>query len=161
MEELNLGKLQDWIDQGRLDPSQPITMKHLQDSNIVGKIKHGVKVLAKGSENFQTPIKLEISRASKSAIDAIENKGGRVTTMYYNRLALRALLKPEKFDLMPRRARPPPKIIPYYLNFENRGELSAEMQLSQAPFTCETGGLFPSDPKEVHELLYASSPAEE
>ena len=47
MEKLNLGKLQDWIDMGRIDPTQTITMKEIYDSNIVGKIKHGVKLLGK------------------------------------------------------------------------------------------------------------------
>ena len=67
--------------------------------------------------------------------------GGRITTVYYNRLALRAHLKPYKFDILPRRARPPPKIIDYYRSFENRGELSPEMQLSQVRLVC-VGWLF-------------------
>ena len=161
MNELNLGKLQDFIDQGRLDPSKPITMHDLSQSRICGKIKHGVKLLAKEADRLTTPVTLEVSRASHAAIAAVEGAGGRVTTKYYNRLALRALLKPESFDgPLPRRARPPPKIMEYYKSFENRGELSPEMQLSQAPFTQEAGGAFPSDPREVHKLLYADQTQE-
>ena len=42
---LNLGRLQLWIDTGRLNPSEVITLKQLHDSGIVGKIKTGVKLL--------------------------------------------------------------------------------------------------------------------
>jgi large subunit ribosomal protein L15 len=48
-ETLNLGKLQLWIDQGRIDASRKITMKELRDSGCVGRIlpnKQGVKLLA-------------------------------------------------------------------------------------------------------------------
>lgn len=45
MKPLNLGKLQEWIDRGRIDPAQPITLKTLYDANIVGKFKYGVKLL--------------------------------------------------------------------------------------------------------------------
>ena len=43
---LNLDKLQMWVAMGRLDSSQPITLKHLYDSNVCGKFKDGVKLLA-------------------------------------------------------------------------------------------------------------------
>ena len=51
--------------------------------------------------------------------------------MHYNKLALRALLKPDKFDLIPKRARPPPRLMPYYTGYENRGYLSPEMQMRE------------------------------
>ena len=42
------------------------------------------------------------------------------------------LLKPEKFEgELPRRARPPPKLMPYYVDYENRGEFSPQMQLQE------------------------------
>lgn len=44
---LNLSTLQTWIDQGRIDPTQPITMKELVDSNAVGSIKDGVLLLGR------------------------------------------------------------------------------------------------------------------
>ena len=47
-------------------------------------------------------------------------------------LLLRVLLKPEKFEgELPRRARPPPKLMPYYVDYENRGEFSPQMQLQE------------------------------
>ena len=127
LKALNVEKLQKFVDKGRLDPSKPITMKELFDANIVGKIPHGVKLLGRG--HITTPVNIEVTRASKSAIEAIEAAGGTVVCGWYNRLNLRALLKPHKFDVIPRRARPPPRKMKYYQNYENRGYLSPEMQL--------------------------------
>lgn len=134
MTPINVGTLQDYIDMGRLVPSdKPFTMRDLVDAGIVksNSIKHGVKILGKGKERVKTPIKLEISRASEDAISAIESVGGEITTVHYNRLALRALLKPEKFDIIPKRARPPPKLMQYYTDFDKRGFLSPEVQLKK------------------------------
>jgi len=132
MNPVNLGTIQDYVDMGRLvvSPEKVITLKDLVDAGVTGNIKHGVKLLAKGSERLKTPIKLNVSRASSSAIDAVEQVGGQVTTVHYNRLALRALLKPEKFNVLPKFARPPPKLMPYYLNWKkNRGYLSPQAQM--------------------------------
>ena len=67
-----------------------------------------------------------MSQASRSAIEAVEREGGSVVCAHYNRLGLRALLKPEKFEgrLTPRRALPPNKLLPYYMSFEKRGYLA-------------------------------------
>lgn len=46
MAPLNLGRLQEWIDAGRIDTSRVITMKDLLDSRAVHQIKFGVKLLA-------------------------------------------------------------------------------------------------------------------
>ena len=46
----------------------PITMKTLRDSGVVSKqIKHGIKLLGKGKA-LSTPVEIEVSRASQSAI---------------------------------------------------------------------------------------------
>jgi hypothetical protein len=66
--------------------------------------------------------------ASSNAIAAVERGGGTVTCVHFNRLALRALMKPYKFDILPRRARPPPKIMDYYLDRTKAGYLSPEIQ---------------------------------
>lgn len=48
MSPINLDRIQSWIDQGRLDPSKPITMKELAKSRCLHGVKrHGVKLLAK------------------------------------------------------------------------------------------------------------------
>ncbi len=45
-EPLNLNRLQHLIDSGRIDVSKPINMQTLHLSGAVGKIRHGVKLLA-------------------------------------------------------------------------------------------------------------------
>lgn len=50
MSPLNLDRLQQWIDQGRIDPSKPITMKELHQSRCLHGVKDGVKLLARVSE---------------------------------------------------------------------------------------------------------------
>lgn len=98
MSPLNLFQLQLWIDQKRIDPTKPITMKELLDSRIVHGIKDGVKLLGKGAADFRTPnVTIIVSRASQSAIKAIEDLNGTVVCKFYNRLTLRALLKPHRF----------------------------------------------------------------
>jgi len=49
-------------------------------------------------------------------------------TAYYNKLSLRALLHPQKYDkrLKPRRALPQKSEMPYYLSEKNRGYLLTE-----------------------------------
>jgi len=128
---VNLSRIHQWIIAGRIDASKPITMKELFDSNLSGKIKHGVKLLGVGAEKFDIPITIEVSRASKSAIEAVEKAGGTIVCSYYNRVGLRALLRPDKFDpeRMPLRARPKPKKMRFYNDNELRGYLSPEMQL--------------------------------
>ena len=97
LKPLNLFKVQDWVDQGRLDPSKPITIKELQKSRCITNVKDGVKLLAKGSEELKAPLNVVISRASAKAIAAIEAAGGSVTTRYYTAFAIRRIMQ-EKMD---------------------------------------------------------------
>eukprot|EP00501_MAST-03F_sp_TOSAG23-6_P001778 GSMAST32.ASY1.ANO1.1856.1 assembled CDS len=147
MNELNINTLQRFIDEGRIDTSKPITMKELYECNIVGKIKYVGKL--------NTSITIEVSKASQSAIKAVENAGGRIVCAYYNDLGIRALTRPDKFlakgKQIPKRARPKPKIMPYYTSFRNRGYLSPEIMLTEQPF-------FPEGeygcPREMNQKLY-------
>lgn len=46
MTVLQLGKLQEWIQQGKLDPTKQITMKELLRSGVVHNVKEGgIKLL--------------------------------------------------------------------------------------------------------------------
>ena len=76
---------------------------------------------------------LQVSQVSASAKAAIEKAGGSVTTVYYNQLGLRALLRPDWFEakgrLLPRPARPPPK---YEGRFDTVGELPPRTELPEA-----------------------------
>lgn len=93
MTPVNIDRIQAWIDQGRIDPSRPITPKELGDSRCVTNVKDGIKLLAKGSEQLRTPLNVVVSRASAAAISAIEAAGGSVTTRYYTPFSLQRVMR--------------------------------------------------------------------
>lgn len=95
MSPINLDRIQSWIDQGRLDPTKPITLKELAKSRCLHGVKDGVKLLARGAEVFKTPIDILVSRASATAIDAIEAVGGKVTTRFYTKPSIKRILRGE------------------------------------------------------------------
>ena len=77
---VNLGLIQKFIDEGKLDASAPITEEALVASGLVRRVKDGVRVLAKGEITAKANI--EVTGASKSAVEAVEKAGGslKVTT---------------------------------------------------------------------------------
>lgn len=91
LKPLNLFRIQDWVEQGRLDSSKPITIRELRESRCVSNVRDGVKLLAKGSEQLKTPLNVVISRASAKAIAIIEAAGGSVATRYYTPFAIRRI----------------------------------------------------------------------
>lgn len=93
MSPINLDRIQSWISQGRLDPSQPITLKELNESCCLHGVKDGVKLLARGKDELTTPINVVVSRASAEAIAAVEKAGGTVTTRYYSKPAINRVMK--------------------------------------------------------------------
>jgi len=93
MSVANLDQIQEWIDLGRLDASKRITPKELIQCGIIGNVKDGVKLLARGKDKLATPIDIMISRASTEAIDAVEKAGGKVVTRYYTKQSIRWLLE--------------------------------------------------------------------
>ncbi|KAG4026399.1 hypothetical protein MFRU_041g00430 [Monilinia fructicola] len=95
MSPINLNRIQEWIDQGRLDPTRLITLKELADSRCLHGVKDGVKLLARGKEELKTPINILVSRASATAIEAVEAIGGTVITRFYTKPAIKRLLAGE------------------------------------------------------------------
>ncbi|TGJ88382.1 hypothetical protein E0Z10_g278 [Xylaria hypoxylon] len=93
LSEINLDKLQEWIDTGRLDPAKPITPRELIQSNLVGTIKDGIKLLARGADSLKQPVDIMVSRASAAAIDAVEKAGGKIVTRYYTKQAIKRLVE--------------------------------------------------------------------
>lgn len=75
--ELNLGRLQQAIDAGRIDPKQAITDAALMKAGICAKARDGVRLLGKGE--LKAKVDLTIAGASASAIAAVEKLGGKVT----------------------------------------------------------------------------------
>lgn len=74
---MNLGRLQEALDAGRLKASATITEAMMTEAGVVGNAKGGVALLAKGV--LKTKVNLEVSKASASAIAAVEKLGGKVT----------------------------------------------------------------------------------
>jgi large subunit ribosomal protein L15 len=75
--ELNLGRIQQAVDSGRLDGKKPITVAALKEAGLIRREKDGVRLLGKG--DFTAKLAFEVTGASQSAIKAVEAKGGTVT----------------------------------------------------------------------------------
>ncbi|MCQ0090439.1 50S ribosomal protein L15 [Roseovarius sp. M141] len=74
---VNLGLIQKFIDAGSLDVGSAITEDALIASGLVRRKLDGVRVLAKG--DVTSKITLEVTGASKSAVEAVEKAGGSLT----------------------------------------------------------------------------------
>src|SRR6187455_1346750 len=73
----NLGKVQQAIESGKLDASQPITGEILVAAGVAQNSRDGVRLLGKGA--LTTKASFVVAGASASAIAAVEALGGTVT----------------------------------------------------------------------------------
>ena len=71
---VNLGLIQKFVEAGKLDAGSVITEDALVASGLVRRKLDGVRVLAKGE--ITTKVDLEVTGASKTAIEAVEKAGG-------------------------------------------------------------------------------------
>jgi len=71
---VNLGLIQKFVDAGKLDGKAPITEDALVASGLVRRKRDGVRVLAKGEVSAK--LTLEVTGASRAAVDAVEKAGG-------------------------------------------------------------------------------------
>ena len=74
---VNLGLIQKFIDDKKLDAKATITEEALVASGLVRRVKDGVRVLAKGE--ISAKVAIEVTGASKSAVEAVEKAGGSLT----------------------------------------------------------------------------------
>ncbi|MEL6324955.1 MAG: 50S ribosomal protein L15 [Pseudomonadota bacterium] len=74
---LNLGKLAEAIEAGKLDGSAEITEDILVSAGVVRRAKDGIRLLAKG--DAPKSVTITVTGASKAAIEAVEKAGGKVT----------------------------------------------------------------------------------
>lgn len=72
MSPVNLDRVQSWIDQGRLDPSKPITVKELVQSRCIHGVKDGVKLLARVSALIHTKLHIAIDNYHSRALENYE-----------------------------------------------------------------------------------------
>ncbi|MGC3938335.1 50S ribosomal protein L15 [Roseobacter sp. EG26] len=74
---VNLGLIQKFIDAKKIDAKKAITEDVLIESGLVRRKLDGIRVLAKGDVTGKLTI--EVTGASKSAIDAVAKAGGSLT----------------------------------------------------------------------------------
>ena len=74
---VNLGLIQKFIDEKKLDARGVINSNVLVTSGLVRRKLDGVRVLAKG--DIATAVTLQVAGASKSAIEAVNKAGGSLT----------------------------------------------------------------------------------
>ncbi|WP_297774172.1 50S ribosomal protein L15 [uncultured Roseovarius sp.] len=74
---VNLGLIQKFIEAGKIDGSAQITEDVLVASGLVRRKLDGVRVLAKG--DVTAKLDIAVTGASKSAIDAVEKAGGKLS----------------------------------------------------------------------------------
>ena len=74
---INLGLIQKFVDAGKLDIKAVITEDALVASGVVRRKRDGIRILAKG--DVTSKLKLDVTGASKSAIEAVEKAGGSLT----------------------------------------------------------------------------------
>ena len=74
---INIGRLQQAVDAGRLDPKQQIDAAALRGAGLIKQPRDGVRLLAKGS--LKAKINIVVAGASKAAVEAVEKAGGSVT----------------------------------------------------------------------------------
>ncbi|MCE8537643.1 50S ribosomal protein L15 [Ruegeria pomeroyi] len=71
---VNLGLIQKFVEAGKLDGAAAITEDALVASGLVRRKLDGIRVLAKG--DFSAKLNIEVTGASKSAVEAVEKAGG-------------------------------------------------------------------------------------
>ena len=74
---VNLGLIQKFIEAGKLDAKSAITEDALVASGLVRRKLDGIRVLAKGE--FTSKATIEVTGASKSAVELVEKAGGSLT----------------------------------------------------------------------------------
>ncbi len=74
---VNLNILQKFIDAKKLDAKKAITEEALLEAGVVRRVLDGVRILAKGE--ITSKVNLEVTGASKAAIEAVEKAGGKLT----------------------------------------------------------------------------------
>ena len=73
---INLGLIQKFIDEGKIDAKSAITEDALISSGLVRRKLDGIRVLAKGE--ITSKVDLQVTGASKSAVEAVEKAGGKL-----------------------------------------------------------------------------------
>lgn len=73
---VSVGRIQAAIDAKKLDAKALVTIESLKAAGVIRRPKDGVRLLADG--DIKTAVTIEVSGASKAAIEKIEKAGGTV-----------------------------------------------------------------------------------
>ena len=76
LNEVNLGRVQEAIDKGKLDAKDVVDAEALVRAGVVRRAKHGVRLLGKGE--IKAAVQFAVYGASRSAVAAVEKAGGSV-----------------------------------------------------------------------------------
>jgi len=77
--EVNLGRIQQGVDAGKLDQAAPVTIETLVAAGVCSKPRDGVRILGVG--DLTATLAFEVAGASKSAVEAIKRAGGSVKVL--------------------------------------------------------------------------------
>ena len=77
--EVNVGRVQQAVDAGKLDAGKPVTNEALVAAGVLSKPRGGVKILGQGE--LKAKLAFEVAAASKSAQAAIAKVGGSITLL--------------------------------------------------------------------------------
>src|SRR5258705_6633715 len=77
---INLGRVQSAVDSVRLKADATITGAMLHEAGLVRRARDGVRLLGKGE--LKAKLNFEVAGASGSAIEAVKEAGGSVTTNF-------------------------------------------------------------------------------
>ncbi|XP_015915022.1 large ribosomal subunit protein uL15m [Parasteatoda tepidariorum] len=129
---VSLEQLQLLIDTGRVDPSQPIDLTSICNTQLY-KIypfeKHfGVHLTDEGADCFTAKVNIEVQHAKETVIAAIERNGGTIINAYYDIDSVLAKVNPQKFfergHPIPFRKLPPEDAVEFYTDPKCRGYLA-------------------------------------
>lgn len=73
---VNVGTLQQAVEDKRLDAGQTVTAKSLKEAGIISRTLDGIRLLNKGE--LKSKLTIEVAGASKAAVAAVEKAGGSV-----------------------------------------------------------------------------------
>jgi large subunit ribosomal protein L15 len=76
LNEVNLGRVQEALDKGKLDVKDVVDAESLVRAGVVRRAKHGVRLLGKGE--IKAAVQFAVYGASRSAVEAVEKAGGSV-----------------------------------------------------------------------------------
>ena len=75
--EINLGRLQEAVDAGRLDAKKPVDVAALIEAGLIRRPLDGVRILGEGE--LKAGLKLTVNYATATAKAAVEKAGGSLT----------------------------------------------------------------------------------